>query len=128
MPEPLQFTSGKWVGFYRESHRRDPGWMQLYLVCDESGSIRGEGVDYVGPWTLQGQFDGDTGRCFWVKQYVRQHSVAYDGQLNADGIVGDWRIKPFLHDTFHIWPESQTHLTERFLHAPVPLPNPVPTA
>jgi hypothetical protein len=102
--------------------------MQMYLVCDDAGTIKGEGIDYVGPWTLLGKFAPDTGRCSWTKQYVQRHSVAYDGRMDANGIVGEWRIKPFLQGTFHIWPESLTHLTEHYLHAPAPLPDLVPSA
>ena len=112
-----EFHSGNWTGFYLESHRPEPGWMHLYLTCDGEGLIRGEGIDYVGPWSLAGTWDRKSQRCQWVKSYVGKHRVEYRGMLGADGIDGSWRIEPFLSGRFRIWPEYRSDLTDAFLHA-----------
>ncbi len=96
--------------------------MQLYLDCNPQGVIRGEGIDYVGPWTLIGQFSPPTQHCMWTKSYVNRHRVEYEGLLGENGIVGDWRISPFLRGRFHIWPESMPHLYEQYLREGIPLP------
>ncbi len=115
-----EFHSGNWTGFYLESHRSEPGWMHLFLTCDDAGTIRGEGVDYVGPWSLTGSFDPKSRRCSWVKSYVGKHRVEYSGMLGADGIEGSWRIPPFLSGSFRIWPEYRSDLTDAFLYARAP--------
>lgn len=120
MNSNVDFPSGNWTGFYLESHRREPGWMHLHLVCDPQGAIQGEGVDYVGPWTLLGNFLLPNKQCVWTKRYVGRHKVTYDGQLSSDGIRGEWHIEPFLEGRFHIWPESMAHWHEQYLREGLP--------
>jgi hypothetical protein len=96
--------------------------MQLFLHCEESGDLKGEGVDYVGPWTLVGSYSPESNACSWTKTYVGKHRVFYDGLLGTDGIRGRWRIEPVLTGTFHIWPETMGHLTEMYLRAGIPVP------
>ena len=96
--------------------------MNLYLDCNEEGVVRGEGIDYVGPWILTGQFSEPKRNCVWNKSYVNRHSVYYEGLLGENGIVGVWNIKPFLRGRFHIWPNSMPHLYEQFLRAGTPIP------
>ncbi len=122
MSNNVDFTSGNWTGFYLESHRREPGWMHLYMDCNEIGVIKGEGIDYVGPWTLAGQFSPANKLCTWTKSYVNRHNVYYEGILGENGIAGDWRIRQFLRGRFHIWPESMRHLYENYLHNGIPIP------
>lgn len=117
-----EFQSGTWTGFYLEPHRSDRGWMHLYLNCDEQGKILGEGIDYVGPWTLTGIYDGDTRRCRWTKSYVGRHRVEYAGELDGEGVRGEWRINEMLTGEFHIWPTGQTHIHDAYLRAPAPQP------
>ena len=112
-----EFYTGNWTGFYMESHRPEPGWMHLYLACDPAGVIHGEGVDYVGPWTLAGTFDSRTGQCSWIKTYVAKHKVTYHGLLSESGIEGSWNIPPFLSGRFRIWPETRSDLTDQFLRS-----------
>ena len=71
-----RLPTGEWNGFYLENHQPRRGWMHLYMSF-EDGNIKGEGTDYVGPWTASGSYDLDTGLCSWVKQYVGRHRVDY---------------------------------------------------
>lgn len=121
MDDHPDFYSGNWTGFYVESHRPNPGWMHLFLHCTEAGKLQGEGVDYVGPWTLQGTYTAATKVCEWTKSYVGKHRVHYRGLLSDDGIRGAWQIEPFLRGEFHIWPETMTHLTELYLQQNLPV-------
>jgi hypothetical protein len=117
-----EFTSGNWTGFYLESHRREPGWMHLYLDCDEQGVIKGEGIDYVGPWTLWGTFHVANKLCTWTKAYVNKHSVHYEGLLSEQGIIGEWNIRSFPRGRFHIWPEGMRPIYEDYLQNGIPIP------
>ena len=106
------FPTGEWNGFYIEHYRDSKGWMHLYLQF-ENGVIKGEGTDYVGPWTAIGEYDESSGRCSWEKQYLGKHSVQYEGIAGENGIQGSWTI--LSQGPFHIWPRSMTHLNELYL-------------
>ena len=100
--------TGQWNGFYIESHQEQRGWMHQYLEFDD-GELKGEGTDYVGPWTLQGKYDLSELKCVWIKSYVGKHDVTYRGMISKTGITGIWDIRELNTGSFHIWPQ---HLTE----------------
>ena len=100
--------TGQWNGFYTESHKDQRGWMHQYLEFND-GELKGEGTDYVGPWTLQGKYDLSKLQCQWVKIYVGKHHVNYLGTISKTGITGVWDIRGSVTGPFHIWPQ---HLTE----------------
>ena len=106
-PQAL-IPTGQWNGFYIESHQERRGWMHQYLEFND-GELKGEGTDYVGPWTLQGKYDLSSLKCVWVKSYVGKHDVTYRGTINKTGITGVWDIRESITGSFHIWPQ---HLTE----------------
>ena len=110
-----RLPTGEWNGFYLESHQPRRGWMHLYMSY-ENGKIKGEGTDYVGPWTAAGNYDLHTGVCSWIKRYVGKHHVESQGICGSNGIQGQWRIGPFAKGEFHIWPKSMHHLNELYLH------------
>ena len=116
------FHTGNWCGFYLENHRGEPGWMHMYLECDIAGKIKGEGIDYVGPWTLGGHFDAETKHCQWSKLYVGRHTVHYEGTLGEAGVQGNWKIQPYLTGNFHVWPEGMSHIHDEYLRMGTPLP------
>ena len=101
-------STGQWNGFYIESHQEQRGWMHQYLEFDD-GELKGEGTDYVGPWTLQGKYDLSELKCVWIKSYVGKHDVTYRGMISKTGITGIWDIRELNTGSFHIWPQ---HLTE----------------
>ena len=98
------FPSGEWVGFYQEagSNRRQ----DLRLEFRE-GSIRGDGIDTVGHFTIRGGYDSEKREAWWTKQYLGGHSVSYRGFREIKGIWGTWEIPPVSRDGFHIWPRAQ---------------------
>ena len=106
--------TGQWTGFYLEDHQPRRGWMHLYLQFDER-TIQGEGTDYVGPWTLNGEVDSERQTCRWTKQYVGQHRVVYEGRITELGLLGQWRIRDSLTGNFHIWPAQRNDLNEKYL-------------
>ncbi len=112
--------SGPWAGFYLERHHEKRGWMHLFLNFAKGTepnrmSIAGEGTDYVGPWTLSGDFDVSTKSCQWTKQYLGKHRVVYKGTFGQNGILGDWTISSMVRGNFHIWPSEMTELQEMYI-------------
>ena len=96
--------------------------MHLYLAF-ESGRIRGEGTDYVGPWVAEGSYDLKSRQCQWNKQYLGKHNVLYQGLIGDTGIQGNWEIT-FVSGPFHIWPKRMNHLNEMYLQEDLSEPTP----
>lgn len=114
------WVTGEWTGFYLERHHNKRGWMHLYLEFRADGAVKGtlkgEGTDYVGPWTLAGTFDPDGNQCGWTKSYVGRHKVEYSGSAGPHGITGEWTIgSGWLTGPFHIWPRAWGELDEVYL-------------
>lgn len=108
-----------WLGFFLEDFR-GKGWMNIRLQFVD-GVMRGEGVDYVGTWYLDGSYSLDDLNCSWIKRYLGQHEVQYDGRISDVGILGQWNIQGLMSNQFHIWPASMTHIQQEYLAAEDPL-------
>ena len=106
--------TGQWNGFYIESHQEQRGWMHQYLEFND-GELKGEGTDYVGPWTLQGKYDLSELKCVWIKSYVGKHDVTYRGTISKTGITGIWDIRESLTGSFHIWPQHMTEFDSLYM-------------
>ncbi|MCX8091344.1 MAG: hypothetical protein N3I86_10530 [Verrucomicrobiae bacterium] len=99
------FPSGPWTGFYNYSPR-DKHRMDLELTFS-GGRLSGVGVDDVGRFRVEGQYDVQTLECSWVKTYFGAHSVLYRGFREGKGIWGTWEITAFHRGGFHIWPKAE---------------------
>ncbi len=88
--------------------------MNLYLDFTNS-TISGQGTDYVGPWTISGNFAQETAECVWIKQYLGKHRVRYQGVWGKTGIVGRWTIGSLISGDFHIWPAEFTEIQAAYL-------------
>ena len=106
--------TGQWNGFYIESHQEQRGWMHQYLEFND-GELKGEGTDYVVPWTLQGKYDLSELKCVWIKSYVGKHDVTYRGTISKTGITGIWDIRESLTGSFHIWPQHMTEFDSLYM-------------
>lgn len=106
--------TGQWNGFYLESHQERRGWMHQYLEFND-GQLKGEGTDYVGPWTLVGLYDLNSLKCRWLKTYVGQHDVNYHGTISKTGITGIWDIRESQTGSFHIWPQHMTEFDSLYM-------------
>jgi hypothetical protein len=95
--------------------------MHLFLnfESDSAGAgkatVKGEGTDYVGPWTLSGEFHSDSGEVQMTKQYLGKHRVKYQGVFGPNGILGGWTISSLVRGQFHIWPAEMTELQELYM-------------
>jgi hypothetical protein len=128
------FPSGAWTGFFLQ--RMLPGRHQTDMrLTFENGRMRGRGRDWVGEFTVDGEYDPVDSTCRWTKHYLGKHDVAYRGVNEGQGIWGAWEISAFfglLRDrgVFHIWPVGMTPTeeadrTERAMLEEVP-PGPSP--
>lgn len=86
-----KLISGRWHGFYEQGGLRYPQTVQLELA---DGIIRGEGVDGLGVFSIQGEYrrEQDSVRMGWIKTYERAHSVLYLGVLSGNQLTGQWSL------------------------------------
>jgi len=110
-----RFPGGPWTGFFLQYWLPGRHPTNVDLTC-RAGELTGSGRDWVGPYTVDGQYDLVTGRCEWTKQYLGKHSVAYRGINDGRGIWGVWEIRQLAglyidRGGFHIWPKG-TDLSE----------------
>ena|ERR1700722_6673669 len=105
-----RFPSGNWTGYFLQSHLPGRHSTNLVMTCF-NGQLSGKGADWVGPYTIEGEYDVNTGKCDWIKRYLGKHSVAYQGVNDGSGIWGVWEISQLGglyidRGGFHIWPEG----------------------
>lgn len=86
------YPSGRWEGFWvQEGFGRQP--MREFELWFADGEVQGSGIDIVGPFTLLGAYDTQTGRVGFVKQYLGKHAVRYTGDPDGEGsIQGTWLL------------------------------------
>jgi hypothetical protein len=103
-----RFPSGKWVGFYLMPHTKATRHQTELVLNFRNNRMWGEGRDKVGKFIIEGKYNLVDGRCHWLKTYIAQHSVDYDGYNEGKGIWGIWEIPNSLgiqwRGGFHIWP------------------------
>ena len=113
-----RFPSCRWIGFWLQPPIEGQQQTELLLTFSE-GVMTGTGFDWVGEFTIKGQYSVETGVCHWIKRYVGSHSVVYHGYNEGKGIWGMWEIRhPFLQlaltrGGFHIWPETMADPTQQ---------------
>ena len=101
-----RFPSGEWTGFFLQPPAERRIWMDLVLAFG-GGRVDGSGDDSVGPFSIRGTYDVDTGDVSLRKQYVGAHAVDYHGYAEHEhGIWGVWNILRFTPGGFHLWPRS----------------------
>ena len=105
LEQDSRFPSGPWKGYFLQPLLPGKHWMELSLTF-RKGILKGEGCDWVGRFDFRGRYDVETGKCWWTKQYVRRHSIAYQGYNEGRGIWGiwEWPKSPTWRGGFHIWP------------------------
>jgi hypothetical protein len=110
LEQDRRFPSGPWTGFFLQYWLPGRHSTNLGLTC-RRGELTGRGQDWVGPYTVDGNYELGTGKCEWTKQYLGKHSVAYRGVNDGRGIWGVWEIRQLGglyvdRGGFHIWPEG----------------------
>lgn len=121
----FRFPSGAWKGFFLQPVMTGKHWMELDLTF-RGGVLTGDGRDWVGRFLFRGKYDVETGKCWWTKQYVGQHAIAYEGYNEGKGIWGTWKWSGAApgHGGFHIWPVALGDPTGETLAEAIDLPVP----
>lgn len=101
----VELPSGLWEGYYEQHGGRHPQRMTLEFA---DGLMRGDGMDDIGPFTIEGEYrlDGAEVRLGWIKTYEDAHSVLYLGALEGAGLVGRWEMGGW-GDRFALRPEKR---------------------
>ena len=122
-----RFPSGPWTGFFLQPLVPGRHLMELQLTF-RTGTMTGEGRDWVGSFLIRGRYDLADGKCHWTKRYLAKHDVFYQGYNEGKGIWGLWEIPPE-HNAgqcwrggFHIWPEGMDDPTRPELVEEADLP------
>lgn len=103
------FPSGPWTGYWIEGgcrFRQDLG-----LVFTD-GVVRGEGIDTVGRFAIQGHYDRELREARWTKAYFGAYTVEYVGYREGKGIWGTWDCQGH-KGGFHIWPREDEEVRRR---------------
>jgi hypothetical protein len=95
--------SGPWIAYYLYGFDGPKHCMRLGLVFTRDGKIRGEGLDDIAPFVIDGLFDGPTSKAKWTKVYVGLHTVEYSGIYSQRAICGNWTLIGRTGG-FWIWP------------------------
>lgn len=107
------FPSGEWTGFYIYSFERGARYMMPCSFTFFDNQVTGFGADDVGSFTWRGIYDKEKLTCKLTKSYL-SHKVHYSGQVDENGIWGEWEISPSCKGGFHLWPVS-THANEELV-------------
>jgi hypothetical protein len=100
------FPSGDWEGFYNYTYNQAGSKSKMEFSLNfKNGKISGNGSDDVGSFSWSGTYDINGLTTQMTKQYHRQHSVVYHGNVDENGIWGHWLIASF-KGGFHIWPKK----------------------
>jgi hypothetical protein len=95
MHREVELRSGVWAGDYEQAGGR---YSQQLTLEFADGLIRGDGVDGLGAFTVDGEYrvdDGDV-RLGWIKTYDGAHSVLYLGTLREGPTIrGRWSLQGF---------------------------------
>lgn len=107
--------SGEWSGYYEQYGARHPQRVTIELA---DGVVRGDGVDGLGEFTIEGEYrsvEGET-RVGFIKTYKRAHSILYRGVLDRGGAIsGTWEITKAYTGRFALRPviEDRVHSTRK---------------
>ena len=79
--------------------------MKLSLEFSRNGSISGDGIDDIAPFTIDGFFEFTINKASWTKSYIGMHSVEYHGLYDGRTICGNWTLG-IGSGGFWIWPHA----------------------
>lgn len=106
--------SGAWAGYYFYGDAGPKHRMTLGLLFTPDGKIRGEGSDDIGPFAIDGFFNGAVSQASWTKAYIGMHTVNYSGIYSGRAICGNWTLSGG-SGGFWIWPEGMEQFEEALL-------------
>eukprot|EP00347_Sterkiella_histriomuscorum_P001945 403370063 len=92
MIEPVEIVGQEWDGFYSYDNQSFP--MNFERLDISNGQFSAVGHDTVGDFTMNGQVIEGTFNI--IKQYIGQHQVNYNGQMDLrhrNSIEGNWIVQ-----------------------------------
>lgn len=98
-----RFPSGRWKGYFLHRSVNTQEWQMDLHLSFSNGRVRGNGIDSLGNFTVDGRYDREDGKIWWVKRY-ETHEVFYKGYAEGQSIWGTWEIQSLDRDGFRIWP------------------------
>ena len=91
------YPSGVWHGFWEQEFYGKQA-MQAFELHFNADTVRGRGIDIVGPFRIMGRWDATNGGLSFVKFYLGKHQVYYEGRPEGEGcILGQWSIREKNH-------------------------------
>jgi hypothetical protein len=78
-----------WKGIYKqddEDHEMIIDHLNIF-----NNQVKGNGSDEVGDFTISGDWNPN-GQVAFVKQYIGQHNVHYEGTFDGVHVQGQWKI------------------------------------
>lgn len=102
-----ELHSGEWRGNYVQFGN---AYRQRMVLEFADGIIRGDGIDGVSPFLIDGEYRLDEGRLKmgWIKTYQGGHSVLYLGELENGKITGKWEIWRIDSGEFSLEPAAKS--------------------
>jgi hypothetical protein len=69
--------------------------MEFNPLLIKMGIVKGHGFDAVGEFDINGYHTSK--KVVFIKQYIGQHSILYEGNLHHDGkhVKGRWTLEEF---------------------------------
>jgi hypothetical protein len=96
----------------------------MSLAFSLDGSISGDGIDDIAPFTIHGVFDTASNAASWTKAYLGMHSVEYRGLYDLRSICGTWILDRFTGN-FWIWPDGIAEGEQLEVELELPVEQPV---
>jgi hypothetical protein len=101
---------GRWRGFWIQSNRRCRTDLNILF---RAGRIGGDGNDWLGDFTIRGDYSPEGGEVRWTKVYRDGRRVQYRGFIDgAHGIWGHWEVAGRGKGGFQIWPDADAGVDE----------------
>ncbi|KAJ3106748.1 hypothetical protein HDU97_005674 [Phlyctochytrium planicorne] len=121
LPVLSDTLEGSWKGMYSQIHSPYRGSQQgvmtlnlrLGMQLGSKTKINGEGTDPIGPFTVNGETNTDTGEVRFTKSYSA-HSWEYVGFMTEFGLVGSWELKDVQRGVTYA--SSRSLYLVKFLH------------
>lgn len=102
LPDDSEYPSGPWTGYWVAAGCR---FRQDLVLRFSDRVMRGEGIDTIGRFVVEGSYDPESREVRWRKAYVGHHAVEYCGYREGRGIWGTWDCTG-RKGGFHIWPRE----------------------
>lgn len=119
----LNLDTENWKGSFMLDGKTYP---MLTNICVSEEGVFGLGKDAEGVFVINGNYDDDQSRIYFVKSYLGRYNISYDGSMFDDGqflvVSGQWTLSTGQQGTFNMYQKLEGINVEyqQFYHAPPP--------